>query len=310
MADNHDQNLRQLKLIQQAEQIALALDKAIQKGEILDDDIEKAQDKLNKIYGSIKKYEGSLGKKFYILYEAQALIAWIGKDKAEAKKLLNTAIDVKESPRLLTESANVIKSSNVFVPNANANDPGYTMGIIGVVLAFTGAALIGLIVSIVAYNKSKSVGIKNGLAKVGIWLNIAFTIISLVISALALALPALQRSQRDTARKNDVSIVSAAITSYSSNSRGSFPDTAGLKSYATDLSENSQDSDGKPNITVNANTGAQVIRPDEGAIIVTQKSTCGESTASGQELKAGLTRQYTIVAKLESGSGAYYCQDN
>lgn len=139
---------------------------------------------------------------------------------------------------------------------------------------------------------------------------LVLAIAGLIFLMVFVALPALQRSQRDTARKNDVSVVSAAVTSYSSNNRGSFPDTAGLKSYATDLSENSQDSDGKPNITVNANTGAQVIRPDEGAIIVTQKSTCGTSTADSQELLVGLTRQYTIVTKLESGSGAYFCQDN
>lgn len=139
---------------------------------------------------------------------------------------------------------------------------------------------------------------------------LVLAIAGLIFLMVFVALPALQRSQRDTARKSDVSLVSAAITSYSSNNREAFPNTAGLKTYVTDLSENSKDDDGNPNITVNANTGAQTIRPAEGLIVVTQKSVCGESTSSSQELKAGLTRQYTIVTKLESGSGAYYCQDN
>jgi len=46
-----------------------------------------------------------------------------------------------------------------------------------------------------------------------------------------LALPALQRSQRDTQRKNDASRLRAAVTDYTSNNRGKLPwDGAALKS--------------------------------------------------------------------------------
>ena len=51
------------------------------------------------------------------------------------------------------------------------NDPGKTPAIIGLVLAFVGAGLIGLILSIIGYKKSKSVGIKNRIALTGIIIN-------------------------------------------------------------------------------------------------------------------------------------------
>lgn len=61
-------------------------------------------------------------------------------------------------------------------------DPGRTLGIIGFVLAFVGAGIIGLILSIIGYQKSKAVGIKNGLALAGIWLNsISIVVFSIII---------------------------------------------------------------------------------------------------------------------------------
>src|SRR3954454_21134296 len=48
-----------------------------------------------------------------------------------------------------------------------AQDPGRTMGIVGLVLAIF-CSLIGMIVSIIAYNKSKAAGFKNNIALAGI----------------------------------------------------------------------------------------------------------------------------------------------
>ena len=61
---------------------------------------------------------------------------------------------------------------------------------------------------------------------------LAFTIIEVVlISSITgliflmvfIALPALQRSQRDTQRKNDLSLLSTAIQNYASNNKGEYP---------------------------------------------------------------------------------------
>ena len=52
---------------------------------------------------------------------------------------------------------------------APGQDPGKTMGIVGLVLSFLGClSSVGLILSIVAFNKSKKAGYKNGLALAGI----------------------------------------------------------------------------------------------------------------------------------------------
>ena len=61
------------------------------------------------------------------------------------------------------------------------NDPGKTPAIIGLVLAFVGAGLIGLILSIIGYKKSKTAGVKNRIAIAGIIIN-AISLIILPIS--------------------------------------------------------------------------------------------------------------------------------
>lgn len=70
---------------------------------------------------------------------------------------------------------------------APATYPGKTLGIVGLVLAFL-FALLGLILSIVAFNQSKAAGYKNTPAKVGIILSIIFLVLGIV---LAIAIPAL-----------------------------------------------------------------------------------------------------------------------
>ena len=61
-------------------------------------------------------------------------------------------------------------------PAQPAEDPGRTMGIVGLVLAFL-CSLVGLIVSIIAYNKSKQAGFTNNIAKAGIIVAIVFMVL-------------------------------------------------------------------------------------------------------------------------------------
>jgi prepilin-type N-terminal cleavage/methylation domain-containing protein len=48
---------------------------------------------------------------------------------------------------------------------------------------------------------------------------LVLAIAALIFLMIFVALPALQRNQRDTARKNDAGIVAAAVSSYASNTR-------------------------------------------------------------------------------------------
>ena len=52
---------------------------------------------------------------------------------------------------------------------------------------------------------------------------LVLAIAGLIFLMVFLALPALQRSQRDTQRKNDASRLRAAVTDYTSNNRGNLP---------------------------------------------------------------------------------------
>lgn len=61
----------------------------------------------------------------------------------------------------------------------SGEDPGQTLAIVGIILAFF-FSVAGLIVSIIANNKSKAAGFKNTAAVVGIWLNAVFTVLGLL----------------------------------------------------------------------------------------------------------------------------------
>lgn len=73
-------------------------------------------------------------------------------------------------------------------PTPQAEDPGRTLGIVGLILAFL-AALVGMIISIVAFRKSKAAGYKNNLALAGIIVGAVITLVY-VVGGIALGVAA------------------------------------------------------------------------------------------------------------------------
>ncbi|MCS5498734.1 hypothetical protein NY547_15905 [Cnuibacter physcomitrellae] len=67
---------------------------------------------------------------------------------------------------------------------AVADDPGRTLSIVGLILAFV-LPLIGLILSIVAMNQSKRAGYRNALARWGVIVAIIVMALSLVIGIVS-----------------------------------------------------------------------------------------------------------------------------
>ncbi len=67
----------------------------------------------------------------------------------------------------------------------SGEDPGKTLGIVGLILAFF-VPLVGLILSIIANSKSKAAGFKNSVAFIGIILNAVFIVLSIVIGVILL----------------------------------------------------------------------------------------------------------------------------
>ena len=68
-------------------------------------------------------------------------------------------------------------------------DPGHTLGIVGLVLSIVGS-FVGLIISIVAFNQSKKAGFHNGLAKAGIIVGVITTVLTLAYVVFAIAFAA------------------------------------------------------------------------------------------------------------------------
>jgi prepilin-type N-terminal cleavage/methylation domain-containing protein len=138
---------------------------------------------------------------------------------------------------------------------------------------------------------------------------LVLAIAGLIFLMVFIALPALQRNQRDQARKNDVSVVAAAVTSYSSNNRGAFPSVSNLSGYLDDLSDNSMTTSGEPNIVVPADTSSLTsASPEDSQIMVIKGKVCGDTDNTSARLTNGTARQFVVVTKLESGNGQYYCQ--
>lgn len=133
---------------------------------------------------------------------------------------------------------------------------------------------------------------------------LVLAIAGLIFLMVFLALPALQRSQRDTQRKNDASRLRAAITDYSSNNRGSLP-FDGTKNTLKDgfitnyvLKGGSTFNDPTTNspYTVTVGTG----KPSGiGSMLVSNKAKCGDDGEIQDQGEA-----IVVSVKTENGVGS------
>lgn len=154
---------------------------------------------------------------------------------------------------------------------------------------------------------------------------LVLAIAGLIFLMVFIALPALQRSQRDSARKSEVGAVASAITSYQSNNRNAQPDAQAIAEYIT----------GDANSAV-LDSGATIVVSTTGFSsgnstidLVASINATGTSTGSlnadqikvffgykcdstGTGLERGTTRQAAVAVALESGpaAGSPYCQTN
>lgn len=148
---------------------------------------------------------------------------------------------------------------------------------------------------------------------------LVLAIAGLIFLMVFVALPALQKGQRDTARKNDVSIVSTAVSNYVSANRGSYPSSsARLQSFIDGLSSNTPLT-GVSMVTTYPTSNSVTVKT--GQIIVVTNARCGD-TGSGtagtdgtltgaQAVSKGLASKYVVITMLEAGSGGTtFCQES
>ena len=146
---------------------------------------------------------------------------------------------------------------------------------------------------------------------------LVLAIAGLIFVMVFVALPQLQRSQRDTARKNDASVIAAQVTTFSSNNRGALPaDASVIRPYLTgNLSENTDEkklilenyknTNGRVDFSGDDNTPTIFDKP-----VIVLGAQCDTTGPTGVNMKVGTTRQFIVVVRLESGNGVYYCHQD
>lgn len=145
---------------------------------------------------------------------------------------------------------------------------------------------------------------------------LVLAIAGLIFLMVFIALPALQRSQRDTQRRNDLSRVQSAIQSYQTSNRGSLPSfdnggsifiaqylTVGGDKFADPNGDNYQFKDGTVDATKSFNDILQA-NGNVPTIYVSKGSTCGDNGA----VTPGGSSKVAIEYKLEGGGVA--CVNN
>jgi prepilin-type N-terminal cleavage/methylation domain-containing protein len=174
------------------------------------------------------------------------------------------------------------------------------------------------------YNNHKQYKVKSEQKGVGTSMNFpnktkGFTIIEVVlVLAIAgliflvvfLALPTLQRSQRDTQRKQDLGKLMSQVTSYQSNNQGGLPNGAWDSTFKTNYlpSPFADPTDGTTYvITQQASAPAAPPAPGVHNIYIYPGMTCGG--VNGVQGTWSLASR-TFAALMYQEQGVYTCQSN
>ena len=155
---------------------------------------------------------------------------------------------------------------------------------------------------------------------------LVLAIAGLIFLMVFIALPALQRSQRDASRKTEVGTVVSAIQGYMSNNRNRIPTAVQVGEYITGSASAKLESGAiisvptaqtaatltlSPQLTKGGATGTSgtlVLYQDQIKIYFGYK--CSSTASTG--LLKGTSKQAAVATVLESGpaSGTIYCQSS
>lgn len=141
---------------------------------------------------------------------------------------------------------------------------------------------------------------------------IVMAIAGLILAVVLIAIPQLQRSQRDNARQSVLSRLTSEFGSYAGNNEGKFPVTAQtladfISRYITnkvDIKNPSSGSDYAVSIAGNA-----AANPTSAQILVYPGMSCSGESVTGALSNSATVREYAIRLQLERAN-VYYCVDN
>ncbi len=134
---------------------------------------------------------------------------------------------------------------------------------------------------------------------------LVLAIAGLIFLMVFIALPALQRSQRDTQRRDDYAAISSAVTDWTTSHNGALPtaaDIAAFANYVDDLVDPLSGANYNITIQANGNNSVDNYNPAEGQVFI--------ETGAGADCQgtanALSNRQFRIIGYLENGN---YCQN-
>lgn len=152
---------------------------------------------------------------------------------------------------------------------------------------------------------------------------LVLAIAALIFLMVFIALPSLQRGQRDTQRKDDLARVQTQLQNFTGNAKGKIPtDATGLGTFvqkylggssATCAGEEYKD----PNKTMTScdnytvtfqDMSAGTLDPAEGQVKYTYQAKCKDDGTGGVAAASG--RSYAITVLLENQNSLPYCLDN
>ena|SRR5688572_3046146 len=142
---------------------------------------------------------------------------------------------------------------------------------------------------------------------------LVLAIAGLIFLVVFLALPALQRGQRDSQRKQDLGKVMSQVTSYQSNTQGTLPngawDTTFKSNYLTVGSTPFTDPSNGATYVFTQQAAIPVAAPAiaAGQIWIYPGATCGGAFGVQGSIS---TTSRTFAALIYQEQGAYFCQNN
>lgn len=140
---------------------------------------------------------------------------------------------------------------------------------------------------------------------------LVLAIAGLIFLMVFIALPALQRNQRDTQRRQDYSALASQITTYTTNNNGSLPaDNANLPAdkYLNAKGEDPRGVHYEIVVTSSVPSAPSITNEDtEVKVYVVKKAVCDGGTPTTAKNKGASSRSFAIYAPTESGT---YCQSN
>lgn len=149
--------------------------------------------------------------------------------------------------------------------------------------------------------------LKNGKGFTIIEVVLVLAIAGLIFLLVFLALPALQRGQRDTQRKSDLGRFTSQVTAFESNNQGQLPTNWATftTQYMTANNQTWSDPSGGATYAITQQPAINALVPGVGQIFIYINARCDPSQASGLNTGSG-TRSYAVKAYQEQGG--FTCQ--